>query len=291
MSIEYYNAKSILSKLKDAPDSYFGITYNMNLYRGCQHACIYCDSRSTVYGLGDLATIRIKQNALILLEQNLKKRIKKATIGTGSMNDPYMPVELREKLTRSALEIIARYKYPIHVLTKSNLVTRDLDILQEISKTFSAVSFTITTLSDSIAGKIEPFASSSSERLGAMKDTHLNNIYTGALIMPVLPYITDNKEDIELLIKNCADNGAQYILFAPGMTLRDGQREYFYSALEKRWPGLAKKYQRRFKNQYSCSTENYKQLWDTFNNTCEKLGVKTKMNFFKENIAVQKKLF
>lgn len=291
MTKEYYNAKSILSKIKDAPDPYFGITYNMNMYRGCQHACIYCDSRSNVYQLGNLDNIRIKQNALILLEQNLKKRIKKATIGTGSMNDPYMPIESEEKLTRNALKIIANYKYPVHVLTKSNLIVRDFDILQEIANIYSAASFTITTPHDDIAKKIEPFANSTSERLNAIKKAHLNNIYTGVMLMPVLPYITDNANDISLLINKCADNGAQYILFTPGMTLREGQREFFYNKLEEHWPGLAKRYHQQFKDKYSCSATNHQQLWYTFNNTCEKLGIKTKMDFFKENPPVQNKLF
>ena len=288
---EYIESKTILSKLKDAPDPYFGITYNINLYRGCQHGCIYCDSRSDVYRLEDLSRIRIKINSLSLLETALKKRIKKGTIGTGSMNDPYMPVEKEEKLTREALKIIEKYKYPVHILTKSNLVERDTDIIKEIGKEYSAVSFTITTPHDTLSKTIEPYAPVSTERLKALLKLSSNGIYSGVLLMPILPFITDKRFDIEELIKKCADNGANYILFLPGMTLRKGQKEYYYSKLDENWPGLADKYERKFKFQYACHSDNHKQLWDIFSNSCIKYNIAMKMNFYQQNLPTQQSLF
>ncbi|HBN05534.1 MAG TPA: radical SAM protein, partial [Bacteroidales bacterium] len=168
-SIKYIQAKSILSKLSHT-DLWFGISYNMNLYRGCQHGCIYCDTRSECYGINDISQIRIKENAIELLQKELSsKRMQKATIGTGSMNDPYMPIEKEIRLTRKALELINKYKYPVHIITKSNLVERDVDLLEEISKTYSAVSFTITTFDDKLSNIIEPFAPSTSLRFKAIE--------------------------------------------------------------------------------------------------------------------------
>ncbi|HCO67056.1 MAG TPA: radical SAM protein, partial [Dysgonomonas sp.] len=167
--VQYIEAKSILSKLK-GKDSLFGLTYNMNLYRGCQHACIYCDTRSECYGVGDISTISVKKNALELLNKELSsKRKNKGTIGTGSMNDPYMPVEKELGISRKALEIIAYYKFPVHIITKSCLVERDTDVLQDISKIYSAISFTITTSDDSLSKKIEPHAPKTSERFKSIK--------------------------------------------------------------------------------------------------------------------------
>ena len=142
--VKSIETKSILSRLK-SKDNYWGIAYNMNLYRGCQHGCIYCDTRSSCYGVGDISHISVKKNALELLDHELGTKRGKATIGTGSMNDPYMPLEKQMKLTGGALEIIAKHRFPVHVITKSSLVTRDADVLQDIGRTYAAVSFTITT--------------------------------------------------------------------------------------------------------------------------------------------------
>ena len=154
--MRYIETKTILSKLRTA-DRWFGIAYNMNLYRGCQHGCIYCDTRSDCYGIGDIAQIAVKRNALELLPAELRARRKKrATIGTGSMNDPYMPVERELRLTRRALGMIADDDFLVHVITKSSLAERDADILQEISATYAAVSFTVTCADDALSVRTEP---------------------------------------------------------------------------------------------------------------------------------------
>ncbi len=289
---EYIEARTILSKLKGAPDPAFGVTYNMNLYRGCQHQCIYCDSRSKVYGIDNFASIQIKSNALQLLELALKRRSGfKGTIGTGSMNDPYMPVEKETKMTYGALELIAKYHYPVHILTKSNLVVRDIDLLAEISKIYAAVSLTITTYNDKLARILEPGAVISSERFKALAILSGKGIYCGVILSPVLPYITDSEENIAEIVRRAKESGASYILGWMGMTQREGQREYYYDKLDRYFPGLRSKYMRRFGTAYSCSPENAGRLYDIFNESCTKLDLPMQMNFYNQNIPGQLNLF
>ncbi|MFQ8714372.1 MAG: radical SAM protein [Alistipes onderdonkii] len=192
--MRYIETKTILSKLRTA-DRWFGIAYNMNLSRGCQHGCIYCDTRSDCYGIGDIAQIAVKRNALELLPAELRARRKKrATIGTGSMNDPYMPVERELRLTRRALGMIADERFPVHVITKSSLAERDADILQEISATYAAVSFTVTCADDALSVRTEPGAPASSERFRAMAALAAKGIYTGVTMMLLLPLINDTRK-------------------------------------------------------------------------------------------------
>ncbi len=290
--MKYIQAKSILTKVRNAPDSWFGLTYNMNLYRGCQHQCIYCDSRSECYRIDDFAEIRVKQNAIEILKKELKSKKLKGTIGTGGMNDPYMPVEEYEMLTRRALEAINMYRFPVHVLTKSNLVLRDIDILQEIGKTYSAVSFTITTAIDSLAAITEPGASSSTERFEAMSQMAKNGIYTGMMLMPVLPFITDSSHNIRTLVKMAADSGAKYIVGAMGMTLRDKQREYYYARLDENFPGLKEKYIKSFGFKYGVGPSYAKELKQLFVDCCKEHGLKIRMDFYKpQSIDEQLSLF
>ena len=229
--MRYIETKTILSKLRTA-DRWFGIAYNMNLYRGCQHGCIYCDTRSDCYGIGDIAQIAVKRNALELLPAELRARRKKrATIGTGSMNDPYMPVERELRLTRRALGMIADERFPVHVITKSSLAERDADILQEISATYAAVSFTVTCADDALSVRTEPGAPASSERFRAMAALAAKGIYTGVTMMPLLPLINDTRENVEAIVRRAKDAGASYILPMFGVTLRSGSREHFHATL------------------------------------------------------------
>jgi len=289
--IQYIETKSILSKLRQK-DTWFGVTYNMNLYRGCQHGCIYCDTRSECYGINDISTISVKKNALDLLVQELiRKRKNRATIGTGSMNDPYMPIEKELLLTRNALQIITKEKFPVHVITKSNLVERDADILQDISKIYSAVSFTITTTDDFLSQKIEPYAPPTSERFKAMKLLANKGIYTGITLMPVLPFINDTAENITAIVKKAKESGASYILPMFGLTLRKGSREYFHMVLDKQFTGIKEKYQSRFGEKYECFSPNYRALTDTFKEQCIKLGIENRMRFYRPEVYVQPSIF
>ena len=285
--IQYIETKSILSKLRQG-DTWFGIAYNMNLYRGCQHGCIYCDTRSECYGINDISDISVKKNALDLLVGELRsKRKNRATIGTGSMNDPYMPIEKELQITRKALQIIADEKFPVHVITKSNLVERDADILQDISRVYAAVSFTITTADDSLSQKIEPHAPPSSARFKAMKLLAEKGVYTGVTLMPVLPFINDTKENIAAVIEQAKEAGASYILPMFGLTLRKGSREYFYKALDDKFPSIREKYQTRFGEQYECFCPDYKALMNLFNEKCAELRIDRQMRFYRPKVYEQ----
>jgi len=275
--IKSIHAKTILSPLKKDP--FFGISYSMNLYRGCQHQCIYCDSRSKCYQIADFSDILMKENAIDLLEKELKKK-KKGTIATGSMNDCYMPVEEEIGLTRKALSVIAKNKFPVHVLTKSDLVLRDIDLLSEISKTYAAVSFTITSADDGLSKKIEPSAPVSSRRFAAMKKFSDKGIYTGVIMTPILPYITDSEENIIGIVEKAAESGAKYILSWMGLTMREGQREYFYNKLDELFPGLKEKYILLYGDQYGCSVPEHKKLENIFRDECRKHNIATRMIFY-----------
>ena len=279
--IKTIQAKSILSSLRSKGFDPFGISYNMNIYRGCQHQCIYCDSRSHCYQIENFSDILIKENAIDLLREELSSKRKKQTIGTGSMNDPYMPIEEDWGLTRRALELIYRYQFPVHIITKSNMVVRDLDILRNISKVYAAVSFTITSNDDELAKKIEPGAPLPSERFEAMKILSAAGIYTGIIISPVLPWITDSESNISELLQHAHQVGAKYALMWPGVTQRHGQREWFYDQLDKQFPELKEKYIDRFGNTYECDSPNADILNKAYYQICSKLRLATQMKFYK----------
>ena len=289
--VENIETKTILSKLKER-DNFFGISYNMNLYRGCQHACIYCDTRSECYGIGDISKIKVKNNAIDLLRKELKsKRKKRQTIGTGSMNDPYMPLEKQFGLTRKALEQIASNRFPVHIITKSNLVGRDIDIIKDISSVYSAVSFSITTSSDSLSKLIEPNAPTSSKRFEALAQLSKHGIYAGVTMMPILPFINDTMDNVNELLKMAKDSGAQYVIPMFGLTLRVGSREYFYNSLDNSFPNLKKKYMTEFGQCYECYSPRYRQLIDSFNQQTCKLSLPSRMRFFTPTEPKQLELF
>lgn len=289
---EPIRTRTILSRLRTR-DTLFGITYNMNLYRGCSHGCIYCDTRSTCYGIGDISRIRIKENAVALLEKELSgKKGPKATIGTGSMNDPYMPCEKRHRLTRSALEIIARHGFPVHVITKSGLVARDKDILSEISgKSYAAVSFTVTTSDDTLARITEPGATPPSLRFNAMEKLASAGIYTGVTMMPILPFINDRPENITEIMRMAASSGASYVLPMFGVTLREGSRDFFYCTLDKHFPGIKGRYEQTFANRYECFSPHYADLRNVFLHGASRYGLSGSMRFYEPPPPAQLSMF
>ncbi|MBE2222136.1 MAG: radical SAM protein [Anaerolineae bacterium] len=284
-------ARQMLSPVKQ-PDIWFGLKYSMNLYRGCQHRCIYCDSRSQCYGIDRFdQDVLVKTNAIDLLRDELSRKRKKGTIGTGSMNDPYMPLEKHEKLTQRALETIAQFRFPVHVLTKSDLVLRDIDLLQQISQVYTAVSFTITTANDELGKQVEPGAPRPSARLKAIEHLAARGIYTGVLMMPVLPYLQDNEVNIRELVKRVADSGAHYILASFGVTLRDRQRVYFYQELDRRFPGVSQQYQQAFGGDYFAPVREYDHLKAVFKAACAEVGMARRIKPFCEPEAQQLSLF
>jgi DNA repair photolyase len=277
--IKEIHSKTILNHVKQ-PDTYFGLKYNMNLYRGCQHQCIYCDSRSTCYQIENFADIHIKVNAIDLLEDVLPRKRVRGTIGTGSMNDPFMPIEAKVNLTGRALEVIAENGFPVHIITKSDLVLRDLETLKEINQIYAAVSFTITTTDDELARKLEPGAPSPSARREAMKTLSDAGILTGVTMQPILPFIEDTPENITSIVELAHQNGASYILPWFGMSLREGSRDYYYDKLDQLLPGVKQKYVQRYGGRYICNAPNWRQLDDIFQKAVYKYSIATVMPVF-----------
>ncbi len=271
--IKEIQAKTLLGRVKQ-PDDWFGLRYNFNLYRGCQHQCIYCDSRSECYQIEDFNhDVLVKVNAVELLRRELAHKRVKGTIGTGSMNDPYMPLEAERKLTRSALEVIAEFRFPVHIITKSDLVLRDLDLLGQIGRIYAAVTFTVTTADDALSKVLEPGAPASSRRLAAMQALARAGVLTGVALMPVLPFIEDTDENITRIVELAAGCGAKYILPAFGMTLRDRQRAYYYDKLDRHFPGLRRRYEQAFGERYSARCASARKLEGLFGALCREYGI------------------
>jgi DNA repair photolyase len=277
--IKEITAKTILNHVKQ-PDPWFGLKYNMNLYRGCQHQCIYCDSRSDCYRIGDFSEIRVKVNALDLLEDVLPRKRIRGTIGFGSMNDPYMPVEREYQLTGKALEIISNNKFPVHILTKSDLVLRNIGLLKNISRVYAAVSFTITTADDELALKLEPGAPLPSARFRAMRKLAEEGILTGVTMMPILPFLEDSEQNIYQIISQAQKNGATYIIPSFGVSLRPGSREYYYRKLDQLFPGIKEKYINHFGDQYQCSVPSWRELNKGFQEEISRTGITTRIPVF-----------
>ena len=271
--MEQIKVKTILTKVKYGA-YWYGIDYNMNLYRGCPHGCIYCDSRSNCYHIENFSIPVGKYNALAILEKELKSKRTKGVIGIGSMSDTYNPYELKYEYTRSALKLISKYNFGVSIDTKSDLVLRDLDILKEINKKNNViVKITITTASDELSKIIEPNVCVSSIRFKTIKTLSENGIFTGIIMNPVLPFITDNEENIKKIVKLAHLCGAKFIQTYMGMTLRDNQRDYYYAKLDKYFPNLKNKYINCYKDKYNCLVLNYKRLYKIFTDECEKYGI------------------
>ena len=272
--IEYIPAKTIVTKTKDS--QWFGIDYNMNIYRGCCHGCIYCDSRSDCNHIKDFDQVKAKENALMLIRNDLRRKVKKGVVGTGSMSDPYNPFEKNLNLTRHSLELIDAFGFGIAIATKSTLILRDTDILESIKEHSPILcKITITTADDKLAEKIEPGAASSSLRFSAVSDLSSKGFFTGILLMPVLPFLEDNEENILKIIKAAHEARARFIYPAFGMTLRDIQREWYFKNLEALFPGqhLAVQYAKTYGNQYECKSPNAKKLWNLFTKECQKYNI------------------
>jgi DNA repair photolyase len=283
-------ARVILSRVKQ-PDDWFGLDFGMNLYRGCQHQCIYCDSRSECYGIDDFANILVKANAIELLREELSRKRRKGTIGTGAMNDPYMPVEAEVRQTGRALELIDEFGFQVHIMTKSDLVLRDLELLKSINRSFAAVSFTITTTDDSLAAGLEPGAPLPSARLRAMETLSMQGILTGVVMMPILPFIEDTADNVTDIVNQSARHRARYIIPALGMTMRDRQRTWFYDKLDELFPGLRQKYEQRYGDRYECPVPNARRLEHLFNRLCAERKIPTRFPKYQADRPQQTELF
>lgn len=248
----------------------------MNIYRGCTHGCIYCDSRSKCYGFKhEFEDIEVKINAPQLLEKALKSKRKKCMIGTGAMCDPYLHIEENLKLTRKCLELIDQYEYGVAVQTKSTRVLRDMDLLKSINdKTKAVVQMTMTTYDETLCKILEPNVSTTKERFEALLQFKEAGLPTVVWLTPILPFINDTEENIRGILGYCVEAGVKGIIcFDMGVTLRDGNREYFYKALDKHFPGMKNKYIRTYGNAYDIPSPNNKKLLEIFKEVCEKNGM------------------
>lgn len=244
----------------------------MNLFRGCTYGCIYCDSRSKCYQMNhSFEDIEVKENSIELLEDRLKRKRKKCMIGMGSMTDPYINEELKLNYTRKALEIINKYGFGLTLITKSSNIIRDLDLLKEInSKTKCVVQMTLTTYDERLCKIIEPNVSTTKERVETLIKLREAGIPTVVWMTPILPYINDTKENVIGILNYCKEAKVKGILcFGMGLTLREGNREYFYSKLDKYFPYLKDRYIREFGNSYVINSKNNYRLMKIFRDFCE----------------------
>jgi DNA repair photolyase len=290
--IKEIEAKVLLAHIKQ-PDTFFGLRYNMNLYRGCQHRCIYCDSRSECYQIEDFdGEVLIKVNAIELLRDELSHKRTKGLIALGSMNDCYMPLEREVRLTHRAMEVIAEFGFPVHVLTKSDLALRDIAIFREIHRRSRAVvSFTITTADDDLAKKLEPGAPPSSARFAALRAFAEAGVETGVMLMPVLPFIEDTEENITAIVERAAEAGASHVVPWFGMSMRDRQRAHFYAQLDRLFPGLREKYERAYGDRYGCDAPNARRLHAHFETLRARYGLENHVRPYDPVPAEQLTLF
>lgn len=279
--MEFINAVRIIQSMQEG---WFGSNFNMNIYRGCNQGCIYCDSRSSCYQIQNFDNVRAKKDAPLKVEQELKNKRKKGVISMGGMSDPYNHLEEELKYTREILKSINKHQFGVSCITKNNRILRDLDLFKEINK-HSAVTIgiTITTFDDRLQGRIERNVSSTSERFDIIKKFSEEGIFTGILLMPILPFINDTEENIINIVKKAHEVGAKFIYASFGVTLRDNQRLYFFEKIGEK---LTKQYIDTFKDSYMCPSPNTDNLKKVFKEHCDKYGIVYKM---KDIVAESKK--
>lgn len=253
----------------------------MNIYRGCLHGCIYCDSRSLCYQMNHkFEDIEVKANAVGLLENTLRRKRNKCMIGTGAMSDPYMPIEEKLGNMRKCLEVIERYGFGVTMITKSTKVLRDLDLLKKINeKSKCVVQMTLTTYDEDLCRIVEPNVETTYERFRALEILHDNGIPTVVWLCPILPFINDTEENIRGILDYCVRAKVKGIInFDMGVTLRDGNRAYFYKKLDEHFPGLKEKYIRMYGNSYQLSSPNSRKLSMIYKSECIKNGIMCDVN-------------
>lgn len=274
--IEEIEAKTLLSRVKYS--EWFGADYNMNLYRGCCHGCIYCDSRSECYHVDDFDRVRVKANAVGLLRRELAAKRAAGVVGIGAMSDSYNPFEKELRVTRGALEAIAEAGFGVSIDTKSALVTRDIDLFRRIRDHHAAiVKLTVTAADDALSKMIEPNVCPSSVRFEALRALSEAGIYCGVLMTPVLPFLTDSEENVRDIIEKTAQAGGKFVFSMYGVTLRTNQRQYFLERAEERFPGMCSRYQRAFGSDYYCPSPHHKRLKELVQRECKARGLAWRM--------------
>ena len=273
---ETFSAKRLLTPVSMEEADFFAADYNMNLYRGCNHGCIYCDTRSECYHIEDFDRIRYKENCLLMLERELRQKKRPGIVSMGAASDPYNALETRLCLTQQALTLLGRYHFGATVTTKGALIVRDADLYARISRSVPVrVAFSITTTDDDLSTLIEPGASPSSERFAALKVLSKAGVFAGVWICPTLPFMTDSPETLQALLQTTADCGGRYVMCHFGMTLRTGNREYFYQALDKepRLQGIKQRYADAFGLSYMCPSPNAEALYSLYVSEAKRLGL------------------
>ena len=266
--MHFVDAKGILT-------SNNGMT-GMNIYRGCSHGCIYCDSRSKCYQFTHaFEDIEVKQNAPELLEKALRSKRKKCMIGTGAMSDPYMHCEEELGLTRQCLEIIKKYEFGLAIQTKSDRILRDIDLLDEINRAAKCVvQITLTTYDDDLCQILEPNVCNTKRRIEVLEEMQKRGIPTIVWLTPILPFINDTEENVTSILEECVRVGVKGIIdFGMGLTLREGDREYYYAALDKHFPGMKQRYIQRYGNSYELPSPNVKALQGILRRICKENGM------------------
>ncbi len=264
------NVKSILSAKN-----------GMNIYRGCTHGCIYCDSRSMCYQMNhEFEDVEVKANAPELLEDALRRKRHKCMIGTGAMSDPYMHIEEKYGNMRKCLEIIEKYGFGVTVQTKSSRILRDLDLLKKINeKAKCVVQMTLTTYDEELCKIVEPNVETTYERFKTLEIMRDNGIPTVVWLCPILPFINDTEENVRGILDYCKKAKVKGIInFGMGLTLRDGNREYFYKKLDEHFPGLKEKYIRLYGNSYEIASPDSRRLMEIFVNECRQNGIMYNVN-------------
>lgn len=285
--MEYIDAKTIIRKCTPSPN-YIWFDYAMDIYRGCSHGCIYCYARSNYYEKDHFECIRAKKDALQIIRDELRRKVKKGIVLTGGVADPYNPKEKELKLLRNALELLDAFEFGACVITKSNLVTRDTDILQDIKEHSPAsVNFSITCSDDETCKKIEPYVATTTQRFKALEHLSKNGITTGVLMDPMIPFITDTKENVQEMVKKAKYYGADYIYISTQVTMADVQRDYFLMEAEKLYPGFTEKFIKRYKNYYRCWSYDKQKLWSLFVETCEKENMHYDMRAMNQRLLAQ----
>ena len=248
----------------------------MNLYRGCTHGCIYCDARSTCYQMDHaFEDIAVKVNAPELLEQALRRKRSRCMIGTGAMSDPYLPLERELRLTRRCLELIDAYDFGLSIQTKSDLILRDLDLLKSINrKTKCVVQMTLTTYDEALCRILEPHVCTTARRIEVLKQMQEAGIPTIVWLTPILPCLNDTEENIRHLLDACRDAGVYGVVtFGIGVTLRDGDRQYFYQKLDEHFPGMKERYIQTYGSAYMLQSPREQELMALVRRECERAGI------------------
>ncbi len=269
-------AKRLLTPTRGSEDEFYYTDYTLNLYHGCNHGCVYCDTRSVCYHMDDFDTVRVKANALSLLEDELRRKRMPGVVGMGAATDPYNALEARVEVTRGALKLLRRYGFGVGIPTKSALIARDADVLAEIGRSAPVrVCFSITTADESLARLIEPGAPSPGERFAAMRALADAGVFCGLWLNPMLPFLTDTEENVRALLRQTAEAGGRYAVCHFAVTLREGDREYFFQALDAhpRFAGVKRRYIDAFGLDYVCPSPEMERLVDVFDEECARLGL------------------